>query len=140
MTRSHPPRLALYLLRRFLGHDEALVGDLIEGFARNGSRVWIWRQTLAALATDARRPRDEDHPLGLADPFDHAAPQRAVTTPRTVNLTASPLPGIGGLGLVAFGVLVAVVNPAVAWIFLPAIVGGVALGIVMVIRRRRSIT
>jgi hypothetical protein len=58
--------------------------------------------------------------------------------PQRVNLTASPLSEVGGLGLVAFGVLVALVGPEVLWIFLPAILGGVALGLAMATVRRRA--
>ncbi len=49
MTSIAPPRIAAYLLKRFLLHDEALVGDLFEEFGRRRSRRWLWRQVVAAV-------------------------------------------------------------------------------------------
>ena len=138
MTVSHPPRLAIALLRRAFDPDEPLVGDLLEGFARNHSRLWFWRQTLSALAFRTRRVRDEEHPLGLAPPA-HFIGDTAVTTPRpmrSIDLTASPLMHVGGLGLVIFVTLTAVVSPQAWWMFVPAIAGGVVIGVLMVIARR----
>ncbi len=57
---------------------------------------------------------------------------------RRINLTASPLPDIGGLGLVALGAIVAVARPTVLWMFLPALLGGVVLGLIMVMVRRHA--
>jgi hypothetical protein len=49
MTALRPPRLAIWLLERF--HiDEALIGDVIEEYRQNRSRVAFWVQTLAAVA------------------------------------------------------------------------------------------
>lgn len=140
MTPSDPPRLAVALLRRFVDDNEPLIGDLLEGFAIRQSRLWFWRQALLAIAIRSFQPRDEEHPLGLAEPssFVPATRQRNAG-PRRINLTASPLPDVGGLGLVAFGVLVAMVRPEVWWIFLPAILGGAAIGLAMTVIRRRAI-
>ena len=121
MTRAGPPRLAVALLRRFLPDNEALAGDLLERYEVTHSRLWFWREVLAAIVIRALQQRDRDRPL-----------------PRHVNLTASPLPGIGGLGLVALLVLVRVVSHGLLWwIALPAISGGVALGVTLVLLRRR---
>jgi hypothetical protein len=51
MNMSAPPKLALYLLDRFgpRYHREALAGDLIEQFQRNGSAAWVWREVLWAV-------------------------------------------------------------------------------------------
>jgi hypothetical protein len=138
MTVSHPPRLATALLRRAFDPDEPLVGDLLEGFERNHSRFWFWRQTISALAFRTRRVRDEEHPLGLAPPA-HFVGAHARTTPRpmrSIDLTASPLMHVGGLGLVIFVTLTAVVSPQAWWMFVPAIAGGVVIGVLMVIARR----
>ena len=43
-----PPRLATWLLDR-LGPSEALAGDLIEEYSRNGSTFWFWRQVIMAI-------------------------------------------------------------------------------------------
>ena len=52
MSAQHPPRLAMCLLTRLAAgpHHESLVGDLVEQFEHGHSRMWFWRQTLAAVA------------------------------------------------------------------------------------------
>ena len=140
MTPSHPPRLPLALLRRYVRDNDPLVGDLIEGFDVSRSRVWFWRQTIAALALHAFRRRDRERPLGLAGPSVLPVPKRQpVGELRPTNLTASPIRGVGGLGLLALAVLVAVVNPQVGWILLPAVAGGLAIGVALIVVRRRSV-
>lgn len=140
MTGSHPPRLAVALLHRFLHDNEPLAGDLLEGFAHRQSRLWFWRQVLFAIVLHSFQQRDEERPLGLAEHLSFSPVERARRVERRrINLTASPLPDVGGLGLVAFGVLVAVVRPEMLWIFPPAILGGVALGLTMAIIRRRAV-
>jgi len=141
MTRHDPPRLALAILRRYLDDDEPLTGDLIEGFALRPSKVWFWREVLAAVAMRIMRRRDVDRPLGLTTgPLSDGSIQRPGSgIRRSVNLTASPLPGVGGLGLLAFAVLVMVVNPGAVWIFVPALAGGVVIGVTLALVRRRSI-
>jgi len=139
MTLSEPPRLALALLNWFVADDEPLVGDLVETFAAHQSRLWFWRQVLFAIVIYSLRRPNVEQPLGLArrGSFTPAEPQRQ-SMPRQINLAASPLPHVGGLGLVAFGVLVWLAGPRMLWIFLPAMLGGVALGLVMAILRRRA--
>ncbi|HEY0874387.1 MAG TPA: hypothetical protein VGD94_13025 [Vicinamibacterales bacterium] len=137
MTGPHPPRLAVALLHRFLDENEPLAGDLLEGFAIRQSRLWFWRQVLCAIVLESFRRRDLGHPLGLADdPSPVERPRNF--KPRRINLTASPLPDVGGLGLVVFGVLVAIVRPEILWLLVPAVLGGVALGVTMAIVRRPS--
>lgn len=139
MTGSDPPRLAVALLQRFLHHNEPLAGDLLERFAARQSRFWFWRQVLLTIVFYRRKRCDEQRPLGLGGhtPFTLVQPARTVEWHR-VNLTASPLPDVGGLGLVALGGIVAVARPEVLWFFLPAILGGVALGLTMVMVRDRA--
>lgn len=141
MTGPDPPRLAAALLRRFLHDNEPLVGDLLERFAVSRSRLWFWRQVLTAIVIRAFQRRDQERPLGLVGPSASGPNERArdVEHPRPINLTASPLPGVGGLGLVALGTLVALVRPDAWWVFLPAILGGVALGVTMALVRRRAV-
>ena len=104
------------------------------------SRLWFWREALTAIVFRAFQPRDREHPLGLLEASGSIPAERApkVEQPRRVNLTASPLPGVGGLGLVAFGVIAALAGVDVLWIFLPAMVGGAAIGLILALRRGRA--
>ncbi len=141
MTRSGPPPLAVALMRRFLHDNEPLAGDLLERFAVRQSRLWFWREVLTAIAIRAFQHRDQESPLGLAGHSGFDSRERAwnVADPRQVNLTASPLPGIGGLGLVALGIVIALARPQVWWMFVPAIVGGAALGLTLALVRRGAV-
>jgi hypothetical protein len=51
MTNREPPRLALWLLMNFASpyRRESLAGDLLEMYLAGRSRVWYWRQVMAAL-------------------------------------------------------------------------------------------
>jgi hypothetical protein len=127
MTTRHPPRVALWLLNRILPAGDPLTGDLVEEFGRRRSRLWFWRQTAGAFLARRERNRLPVAPLGLTDePVDGLATvDRHV---RTVNLTASPIYGIGGLGLVALATLVSIMSPA-SWLVAVAIVlTGLVLG------------
>jgi hypothetical protein len=49
--RSHPPALAVWLLRRLYPerNREAITGDLLERFRDGRSDSWFWRQVLVAI-------------------------------------------------------------------------------------------
>jgi hypothetical protein len=49
MRSSEPPRLATLLLERFGPSDEALIGDVIEGYRTGRSALWYWRQVVSAV-------------------------------------------------------------------------------------------
>lgn len=51
----NPPALAMAILMRLGPRDEPMVGDLIEEYAAGRSRMWFWRQALAAVAAGAIR-------------------------------------------------------------------------------------
>ena len=139
MTATDPPRLAVALLDRFLHDNEPLAGDLLEKFAARPSRLWFWRQVLLAIVIHSFQQHDVERPLGLGAHSSIVPAERwRNVEPRRINLTASPLPGVGGLGLAALAVVVTLAGPEILWIFLPAILGGVALGIAIVIIRRRE--
>jgi hypothetical protein len=52
MSQINPPSLPAWMLERFTpeGANDALAGDLLEEFRMGRSRLWFWRQVLAALA------------------------------------------------------------------------------------------
>ena len=52
MTKSkpvEPPKLATWLLERFLPESAPLMGDLIEAFKQGRSSGWYWRQVIVAI-------------------------------------------------------------------------------------------
>ena len=63
MTIFPPPRFAIWLHERSLPRDdrEAVIGDLLEGYARRatrdpaGARRWIWSQTVRSLPLNVYR-------------------------------------------------------------------------------------
>lgn len=71
MTTRSPPRLATWLLEG-LGTGtrvEELIGDLTEQFTQGRSRLWYWRQALAALALDIGRMLRTQAPSFVAAVF-----------------------------------------------------------------------
>ena len=55
---------------------------------------------------------------------------------KRVNLSGSPVEGIGGLSLMILGFLMSTVVPAIWWFVLGGIAAGVALGLAIAYRRR----
>ena len=51
MTRTHPPRLATWLLKRFgfSRYTQAILGDLTECYRRRQSTIWYWKQVASAI-------------------------------------------------------------------------------------------
>jgi hypothetical protein len=139
MRNVQPPRLAVALLNRFLPDNEPLVGDLLEEFAARKSRLWLWGQVVFALRTASFHNRVEVRPLRLVDrsPVEIIRSERRPWS-RTVNLTGSPLPGVGGLSLIIFAGLMTIVSPQVWWLMLLTIFAGVVLGLALVLLRHRT--
>lgn len=57
--------------------------------------------------------------------------------PVSINMSAIPVAGLGGLGLVAMAVVVSVFFPAIGWMMAAGVTSGVLLGVVLVAVRRR---
>jgi hypothetical protein len=138
MTRRHAPRLALALLERLVPDSEPLAGDVVEEFERRQSAVWFWLQVLAAIATASFARGPEIRPLRLVDvqPADALERSRRMSLRfPAVNLSASPVSGVGGLGLVILAGLVTLLTPAAWWLLLASALAGVVLGIAIVALR-----
>jgi hypothetical protein len=142
MKNRQPPRLALALLERFVPDSEPLAGDLVEEFEQRPSPVLFWVQVLAALAAAWGARSGEIRPLRLVD----LQPAEAVERTRrlslrfpAVNLSASPVAGVGGLGLLALACLVTGVMPTVWWWLLASALAGCALGGVMIVVRDHAV-
>lgn len=134
----HPPRLALWLLYRFGPPNTPLVGDLLEEYAHRQSRLWFWMQVIPAVATALLHPSGEIRPLELVEHQPFEAIERTLAMHRRrreVSPTPSPLPG--GLGLVILGGLITALAPVIWWGLLLTALGGTALAAVLVSVHRR---
>jgi len=141
MTRRHAPRTPIALLEWLVPDSGPLAGDLIEEFDRRQSVAWLWWQVLAAIAALFVEPSVEIRPLRLVDdqPIDAMERTRQWNRRfRNINLSASPVPGVGGLGLLVLCVLVTLVMPGAWWGLLGSTVAGVALGFALITRRDPS--
>jgi hypothetical protein len=135
MTPSPAPRLALALLERLVPDSEPLAGDLLEEFERRQSVLWLWWQVLGASATALFARSVEIRPLRLVDvqPADALERSRRMSLRfPPVNLTASPIAGVSGLGLVIFAGLVTMFAPAAWWLLVASALAGVLLGILII--------
>jgi hypothetical protein len=85
---------------------------------------------------------DDIRPLRLVDaqPIDALERARRMSMRfKPVNLTASPIPGVGGLGLIVLVLLTTMTLPAIWWVALGSMLAGVALGFVMIAIGRSKI-
>ncbi|HEX7086530.1 MAG TPA: hypothetical protein VF198_09220 [Vicinamibacterales bacterium] len=137
MTAPRLPHLAIALLERFGPDREALVGDLIEEFERRQSLAWLWWQVLAAIAAASLEPAVEIRPLRLVDlqPVDAAErARRLLLRPRNINLTGTPVSGVGGITLLVLCMLVTIVAPGIWLGVLASILAGVVFGLALIRR------
>lgn len=136
MTGPRPPRLALHVLRAFRVDDESLAGDIVEEYGARRSRLWLWRQVLGAvLAGSEALPRTG--PLGLCDArFAQSSLRPAPRREPRINLGGGPVPGIGGLGIVALVFHVALVSPQFLWLPVFGLTAGSLVAVALVVRRR----
>ena len=131
---------AIALLERFAPDRDALVGDLLEEFERRRSLRWLWSQVLAAAASALLDRSDEIRPLKLVDlqPVDAIERSRRLSLQAMqVNVTPSPLHGVGAVTLAVVVGVLAEVASQLWWVVLASLVVGTSLG-VLLIRRHRS--
>jgi hypothetical protein len=138
MNRSQPSSLVLALLRFVESENEALAGDLAEEWRAGRSRTWLWRQLARAVFLVAWRKRTSEETvirLVSATPFDR--PDRAfdLIDPATMNLRGFRVRGVGGGGLLGIVMLTTFVLPQAWFVVLTGIVGGVAIGVALIVRR-----
>ena len=142
MKASLPARAALLLLQQLAHRNEPLSGDLLEEFHRGRSALWLWVQILLGLGLGQFR---HQVPVALnLTPIDPIVAEwlmdRALNRgPKRVNLSGSPVEGIGGLSLMILGFLMSTVVPAIWWFLLGGIAAGVALGLAIAYHRRSQL-
>ena len=132
-------RLAIALLERLVPDSGPLAGDLLEECARRRSLVWLWWQVLAVAATPLLDRSDEIRPLKLVDlqPVDAIERSRRLSLQAMqVNLTPTPLQGVGGVTLAVVVVVLAEIASLLWWVVLASIVAGTALGLLLIRRHR----
>jgi hypothetical protein len=107
------PSVAIALLQLFC-RDEALVGDILEGYEARRSRTWLWRQVAMAVVFNL--------PYGMV---------------RRERQTAKlPMP-IGGISFVVFVALITAVAPGAWWLVATGAAGGVLLAVILIAMARR---
>lgn len=136
MSTHRAPRLAVALLNWLLPEHEPLTGDLLEEFQRRRSRLWFWRQTIAAVVVSRRASRRQLTTVRLSD---KPLPLRYDEIRLPIRLSASPFPIAGGLGIASLGVVVAMYRPGAWWFLIVAVAGGLVLGVVKVLLARRRV-
>ena len=55
-----------------------------------------------------------------------------------INIARIPVSGIGGLGMVAAAAVVAIALPALRWLAVASLVGGIAVGLTLIGARNRQ--
>jgi MFS family permease len=137
---SHSARVALSLLQRLAHRNEPLAGDLLEEFQSRRSSAWLWAQLLLAIALGSFREPRVPVALNLT-PIDPIVAEwlieRKLGARKPVNLTGTPIEGVGGLSAVILGFLLSTVVPEVWWFVVGGIVCGAALGTTLVYARRK---
>jgi hypothetical protein len=138
MTTRQPPRYALALLERLVPGSDSLAGDLIEEYEQRPSRLRIWREVLWSIAAARFERSDEIRPLRLVDlqpPDAIERTRRIARSVKPVNMTASPLEGIGGATFAILVLLMTAVVPAVWWLVAASLVAGILLAVVLIAHR-----
>jgi hypothetical protein len=139
---SRPSWPLRWLIRRIDGDRDALAGDLLEEFQTRQSRAWLWRQIVLAVVTRPRRRERDVRLLKLVEnPSAFEARSMAIRSGRhqkPINLSGGPVPGIGGLSLVALGTLMALVSSQLWWVIVVPVIAGGLLGIARILVDERT--
>jgi hypothetical protein len=92
---------------------------------------------LWTVVTSSVRGRADIRPLKLVDPPPLQPGRPGAAVRRPVNITGSPVHGVGSLGLAIFGVLLSTAAPALWWLPLAGAGAGLVLGLALVLVHRR---
>jgi hypothetical protein len=109
MTPPPAPLVATWLLEK-LGTDQALLGDLIERYARGRSRRWFWRQALLALAIGTVKDIREHKVLTIR------AVATALATASALGFVARMIIGFGPRPSYVFLLAGCLMNGVVGWV------------------------
>ena len=142
MRRSRPQQLAIWLLEHLAGGREPLIGDVVQELRTRPSRVWLWREVLFAMLNRSRENTLDVRLLKISEARSPVEIQRRVGPSRrpakSINLSGGPVPGVGGLSVVALAALLTVVSPQIWWLAVCCALVGVVLGVALAILRRRE--
>lgn len=140
--RSHldPPRLGVAILNRLADRNEALAGDLLEGFQLKQSRVWFWREFAGAILTGGFRKSILIRPIKLVEFPSLHPPKEDFAASRlrlqTLGLSASPVSGVSGFSIVMVIWLITALQPVLWALLSVGAICGIAIGIYRVRRAR----
>ncbi|MEW6322549.1 MAG: hypothetical protein AB1635_15855 [Acidobacteriota bacterium] len=141
MTPRPTPRVALWLLERFVADSEPLAGDLAEEHARGRSRAWVWRQVIGAFAAAAMRPAGDIRPIRLLDAQPLEAVSRTLAfrrRERVLNLNANPTAQFGGLSVVVLGGILTATAPYFWALLAAAVLAGACFGVALIATERHA--
>ena len=114
MRRSRPQQLAIWLLERLTADREPLIGDLVEELRTRPSHLRLWPVEIQTRVGPSRGPA------------------------KSINLSGGPVPGVGGLSVVALAALLTLVSPQIWWLAVCCALVGLVLGVALAILRRRE--
>ena len=114
MRRSRPQQLAIWLLERLTADREPLIGDLVEELRTRPSHLRLWPVEIQPRVGPSRGPA------------------------KSINLSGGPVPGVGGLSVVALAALLTLVSPQIWWLAVCCALVGLVLGVALAILRRRE--
>ena len=114
MRRSRPQQLAIWLLERLTADREPLIGDLVEELRTRPSHLRLWPVEIQPRVGPSRGPA------------------------KSINLSGGPVPGVGGLSVVALAALLTLVSPQIWWLAVCCALVSLVLGVALAILRRRE--